>query len=421
MASCISHENDGVREFLAEVSSLGRLKQRNLVGLRGWCKKDVESFLLVYDYMEKGSLDKRVFDCDESKMLSYEDRIRIVKDVAFAVLYLHEGWEAKVVHRDIKINNVLLDKDMNGRLGDFGLARMHNHDWKEKVKKCGGLPLGSSLFSRVDKKEWEFIRDNEIWNLRQNEKGILSTLKLSYDQLPSYLKPCFASFTLFPVDTNTYGSGVTKVWEALGFLPPPKEYESMVTVDKQILHELCLPRCIEKLKHFRYLSLTGCENLEELPDSICKLQNLQTLNVNRCIKLQKLPKGIGNLIYLRHLTITTRQPDFPEKEIANLTSLEILHFLNCDNAETLFTGIQLPNLKNLFLIEYGNLKLVSFHAIRNVEVLRITKCCKLELWMGLNSQIPDFSCSFLFSTVDHFASVVGRICEHLTYLSLSHP
>ncbi|KAG4960453.1 L-type lectin-domain containing receptor kinase VII.1 [Glycine max] len=134
----ISHENDGLREFLAEVSSLGRLKQRNLVGLRGWCKKDVGNFLLIYDYMENGSLDKRVFDCDESKMLSYEDRIRILKDVAFAVLYLHEGWEDKVVHRDIKASNVLLDKDMNGRLGDFGLARMHSHGQVASTTKLVG-------------------------------------------------------------------------------------------------------------------------------------------------------------------------------------------------------------------------------------------------------------------------------------------
>ncbi|KAM4100721.1 hypothetical protein ACB094_05G088800 [Castanea mollissima] len=124
---CISHENDGMREFLAEISSLGRLKHRSLVGLRGWCKKEKGSFMLVYDYMENGSLDKWVFECDESKMLSCEDRIRILKDVASAVLYLHEGWEAKVLHRDIKASNVLLDKDMNGRLGDFGLARMHDH------------------------------------------------------------------------------------------------------------------------------------------------------------------------------------------------------------------------------------------------------------------------------------------------------
>ncbi|KAJ8761630.1 hypothetical protein K2173_004406 [Erythroxylum novogranatense] len=123
----ISHGNDGMREFCAEISSLGRLKHRNLVALRGWCKREKGSFMLIYDYMENGSLDKRVFECDESKMLSCEERIRILKDVASGVLYLHEGWESRVLHRDIKASNVLLDKDMTGRLGDFGLARMHGH------------------------------------------------------------------------------------------------------------------------------------------------------------------------------------------------------------------------------------------------------------------------------------------------------
>ncbi|KAK3007139.1 hypothetical protein RJ639_016696 [Escallonia herrerae] len=124
----ISHDNnEGVREFLAEVSSLGRLKHRSLVGLRGWCKKDRGSLIVVYDYMENGSLEKRVFECDENEVLSCEERIRVLKDVASGLLYLHEGWEAKVLHRDIKASNVLLDKDMNGRLGDFGLARMHEH------------------------------------------------------------------------------------------------------------------------------------------------------------------------------------------------------------------------------------------------------------------------------------------------------
>lgn len=122
---CLDNEN-GMREFLAEVSSLGRLKHRNLVGLRGWGKKEKESLILIYDYMENGSLDKWIFERDESMTLNWEQRIKILKDAACGILYLHEGWESKVLHRDIKASNVLLDKDMNARLGDFGLARMHH-------------------------------------------------------------------------------------------------------------------------------------------------------------------------------------------------------------------------------------------------------------------------------------------------------
>ncbi|WJZ99229.1 hypothetical protein VitviT2T_017694 [Vitis vinifera] len=125
----IPHENEhGMKAFLAEVSSLGRLKHRNLVGLRGWCKKEKGDLILVYDYMENGSLEKRIFhQYPESMMLSWEERARVLKDVGHGILYLHEGWEATVLHRDIKASNVLLDKDMNARLGDFGLARMHHH------------------------------------------------------------------------------------------------------------------------------------------------------------------------------------------------------------------------------------------------------------------------------------------------------
>lgn len=118
----------GMRQFLSEISSLGRLKHRNVVPLRGWCKKERGSLILIYDYMDNGSLDKRIFDDDESTIFGWKERIKVLKDVAHGVLYLHEGWEVKVLHRDIKASNVLLDKDMSARLGDFGLATMHHHE-----------------------------------------------------------------------------------------------------------------------------------------------------------------------------------------------------------------------------------------------------------------------------------------------------
>ncbi|CAJ2660465.1 unnamed protein product [Trifolium pratense] len=123
----IPQESKGMREFLAEVSSLGRLKHRSLVGFRGWCKGENGNLILVYDFMNNGSLDKWIFECEEGKMMAWEERIQVLKNVAAGIQYLHEGWEVKVLHRDIKASNVLLDKDMNARLGDFGLALMHEH------------------------------------------------------------------------------------------------------------------------------------------------------------------------------------------------------------------------------------------------------------------------------------------------------
>ncbi|CAN1123687.1 Probable L-type lectin-domain containing receptor kinase VII.2 [Linum perenne] len=115
-------------KFLIHCGIHGRLKHRNLVSIKGWCKKEKGSLILVYEYMENGSLDRKIFNDDHhSSVLSWEDRMRILRDAARGILYLHEGWEVTVLNRDIKASNALLDKEMNTRLGDFGLAKMHQH------------------------------------------------------------------------------------------------------------------------------------------------------------------------------------------------------------------------------------------------------------------------------------------------------
>ncbi|XP_078153969.1 L-type lectin-domain containing receptor kinase SIT2-like [Carex rostrata] len=120
-----THEsNQGIREFISEVVSIGRLRHRNLVQLLGYCRSKGE-LLLLYDYMPNGSLDKYLYG-HEKPTLNWIQRFKIIKGVASGLLYLHEDWEQVVIHRDIKASNVLLDSDLNARLGDFGLARLYD-------------------------------------------------------------------------------------------------------------------------------------------------------------------------------------------------------------------------------------------------------------------------------------------------------
>jgi serine/threonine protein kinase len=123
----ISHESrQGMKEFVTEVVSIGRLRHRNLVQLLGYCRRKGELFL-VYNYMPNGSLDKYIHCEGNTAILNWPQRFRVIKGISTGLLYLHDKWEKIVIHRDIKASNVLLDGEMNGRLGDFGLARLYDH------------------------------------------------------------------------------------------------------------------------------------------------------------------------------------------------------------------------------------------------------------------------------------------------------
>ncbi|XP_052195462.1 probable L-type lectin-domain containing receptor kinase S.5 isoform X2 [Diospyros lotus] len=120
---CFSRESiKGEDDFLAELTIINRLRHKHLVRLLGWCHKNGK-LLLVYEYMPNGSLDKHLFGDADDKPLSWNLRYKIISGVASALHYLHNEYDQKVVHRDLKASNIMLDSNFNARLGDFGLAR----------------------------------------------------------------------------------------------------------------------------------------------------------------------------------------------------------------------------------------------------------------------------------------------------------
>ncbi|XP_020422255.1 L-type lectin-domain containing receptor kinase IX.1 [Prunus persica] len=131
-----SGSRQGRKEYITEVKVISSLRHRNLVQLIGWCH-DGGQFLLVYEFMPNGSLDIHLFG-KRSVVLSWAVRYKISLGLASALLYLHEGWEQCVVHRDVKSSNVMLDSSFNVKLGDFGLARLMDHELGPQTTRLVG-------------------------------------------------------------------------------------------------------------------------------------------------------------------------------------------------------------------------------------------------------------------------------------------
>ncbi|KAF8007769.1 hypothetical protein BT93_K1692 [Corymbia citriodora subsp. variegata] len=125
------------KSFLAEVETIGNIHHVNLVRLVGFCAEKSQR-LLIYEYMSNGSLDRWIFPKSNECVLDWQRRKKIILDIAKGLDYLHEDCRQKIVHLDIKPQNILLDRNFNAKVADFGLSKLIDRDQIQVVTSMRG-------------------------------------------------------------------------------------------------------------------------------------------------------------------------------------------------------------------------------------------------------------------------------------------
>ncbi|KMT14659.1 hypothetical protein BVRB_4g074270 [Beta vulgaris subsp. vulgaris] len=170
----LDSSGQGRKEFLAEVNTIGSVHHFNLVRLIGFCDDGLNR-LLVYEYMCNGSLDKWIFNQDITQTLTWHLRRRIIDGVASGLEYLHEHCNQNVIHFDIKPQNILLDKDFNIKIADFGLAKMVDRDQSQ---------------AKADADQLSDLIDEHAEDMKKQQEEVVKIMKIAIWCLqPHFIRP----------------------------------------------------------------------------------------------------------------------------------------------------------------------------------------------------------------------------------------
>ncbi|KAJ7976784.1 Disease resistance protein [Quillaja saponaria] len=276
----------------------------------------------------------------------------------------------------------------------------------EIVRKCGGVPLavrtlGSLLFSKTDERDWIFVRDNEIWKLKQKEDDILPALKLSYDQMPSYLKQCFACCAIFPKDYEFESIELIHIWMAHDLLRSPDENQELEDIGMQYINELCSRSFFQDFEDYGQIYVFKLHDLaHDLALFVAK---------GECLTIQPGAQNIAGAQRARHLSFLTSESDFPDQALfPNFENLRTIYFpieglgpynesllrrcvlnFKClrvlDLSDSTFDVLPqtIGKMKHLRILDISrNLKIKrlpdSICKLQNLQVLSVNNCVELE-------------------------------------------
>jgi len=135
------------KEFINEIRALTEIRHRNIVKLHGFCSHSQHS-LLIYEYLESGSLATILSNDGGAKELDWNKRVNIIKSVAHALCYMHHDCSPPIVHKDISSKNILLDSEYVAHVSEFGIAKLLNQDssnWTSLAGTYGYIAPGNIL------------------------------------------------------------------------------------------------------------------------------------------------------------------------------------------------------------------------------------------------------------------------------------